>query len=55
MVERRHARIHRDGQGRWVIEGARSANGLWARIHEVSLGRGGHFQCGEQRFLFRVL
>jgi pSer/pThr/pTyr-binding forkhead associated (FHA) protein len=54
-VDRRHARIYRDDKNRWVIANARSRNGLWARIQEVSLGRGGFFQCGEQRFFFKVL
>ncbi|MGP0063275.1 MAG: FHA domain-containing protein [Isosphaeraceae bacterium] len=55
MVDRRHARLYRDEKNRWVLANARSRNGLWARIEEVSLGRGGYFQCGEQRFFFKVL
>lgn len=56
MVERRHARIDRDERtNRWQITNARSRNGLWARIQEVAMGRGGYFQCGEQRFSFKVL
>ena len=55
MVDRRHARVYRDEKNRWIIANARSRNGLWARIQEVSLGRGGFFQCGEQRFFFKVL
>lgn len=55
MVDRRHARVYRDEKGRWIIANARSRNGLWARIQEVGLGRGGFFQCGEQRFFFKVL
>jgi pSer/pThr/pTyr-binding forkhead associated (FHA) protein len=54
MVDRRHARVYRDEKNRWIIASARSRNGLWARIQEVSLGRGGFFQCGEQRFFFKV-
>jgi len=54
-VSPRHARAYRDARNRWVLENARSLNGLWARVQEVSLDRGGQFQCGEQRFAFRVL
>jgi pSer/pThr/pTyr-binding forkhead associated (FHA) protein len=55
MAERKHARVFRDERKRWVIANARSRNGLWARIQEVNLGRGAYFQCGEQRFLFKVI
>jgi pSer/pThr/pTyr-binding forkhead associated (FHA) protein len=55
MVDRRHARVYRDENNRWIIANARSRNGIWARVQEVSLGRGGFFQCGEQRFFFKVL
>jgi pSer/pThr/pTyr-binding forkhead associated (FHA) protein len=55
MVDRRHARVYRDEKNRWIIANARSRNGLWARIQEVGLGRGGFFQCGEQRFFFKVI
>ena len=55
MVDRRHARVYRDEKNRWIIANARSRNGLWARVQEVGLGRGGFFQCGEQRFFFKVL
>jgi pSer/pThr/pTyr-binding forkhead associated (FHA) protein len=55
MVDKKHARVYRDEKNRWIIANARSRNGLWARIQEVGLGRGGFFQCGEQRFFFKVL
>ncbi len=55
MVDKKHARVYRDERNRWTIANARSRNGLWARIQEVGLGRGGFFQCGEQRFFFKVL
>ena len=56
MVDPRHARVYRDDKaGRWVVANEHSRNGLWARVQEVSLGRGGSFQCGEQRFLFKAL
>jgi pSer/pThr/pTyr-binding forkhead associated (FHA) protein len=55
MVSPRHARIYRDDKGRWHIQNARSLNGLWIRIVEIPLDRGGQFQCGEQRFLIKIL
>ena len=54
MVSPVHARIVRDPQGRWTIHNERSLNGLWLRVPEIPLGRGGQFQCGEQRFLVRI-
>jgi pSer/pThr/pTyr-binding forkhead associated (FHA) protein len=54
-VDARHARVARDAKGRWVLSNARSTNGVWARVDEIALDRGGQFQCGEQRFLFKVL
>jgi pSer/pThr/pTyr-binding forkhead associated (FHA) protein len=55
MLSPRHARLYRDSRGRWHIENAQSLNGLWLRISEIPLERGGHFQCGEQRFLVKIL
>ena len=55
MVSPRHARVARNDRGQWVVANARSRNGLWMRIGEVSLDRGGYFQCGEQRFLIKIL
>jgi pSer/pThr/pTyr-binding forkhead associated (FHA) protein len=55
LLDARHARIRLGQQGRWVLENAGSRNGVWARIHEVPIDRGGQFLCGEQRFTFRVL
>jgi pSer/pThr/pTyr-binding forkhead associated (FHA) protein len=54
-VDLKHARAARDAKGRWVLTNARSINGVWARVDEVALERGGQFQCGEQRFLVKVL
>jgi pSer/pThr/pTyr-binding forkhead associated (FHA) protein len=50
----RHARLYRDAGSQWHIEDAKSANGVWIRISEIALGKGGHFLCGEQRFMFKV-
>lgn len=55
FVDPRHARLYRDDKGRWMVANARSRNGVWGRISEVALERGGFFQCGEQRFLLKVL
>ena len=54
-VSPRHAKVARDDRGRWVIANAGSRNGLWGRIDDVWIGTGAQFQCGEQRFLIRVL
>ncbi len=54
LVSPRHAKIYRDPKGKWLIQNNRSLNGLWMRITEVSLDKGGQFQCGEQRFLIRT-
>jgi hypothetical protein len=51
----RHAVIRARRAGRWMIEKGDSGDGVWLRIEEVDVGRGCEFQCGEQRFLFRVL
>jgi pSer/pThr/pTyr-binding forkhead associated (FHA) protein len=55
MVSPRHARVFRDDRGRWLIQNHGSMNGLWLRIDEIHLDCGGHFLCGEQRFVMRVL
>jgi hypothetical protein len=54
MVSPRHARIFRDGKGRWLIENAGSLNGTWLRVQTVPIDGTGQFQLGEQRFLLRV-
>jgi pSer/pThr/pTyr-binding forkhead associated (FHA) protein len=54
LVSPRHARIYRDPKGKWMIQNNRSLNGLWMRITEVALDKGGQFQCGEQRFLVKI-
>ncbi len=55
MLNPRHARLHRDAKGRWEIENSQSRNGLWLRVAEAMLDRGGQFQCGEQRFVIKIL
>ena len=54
-VDPRHARVFRDPKRRWVIANSGSVNGVWARVEEIALERGGQFQCGEQRFIIKVL
>jgi len=54
-VGSRHARLFQDEHGRWCMEPTKTRNGLWAQIHQVPLGRGGQFQCGEQRFSIRII
>jgi pSer/pThr/pTyr-binding forkhead associated (FHA) protein len=54
-VDAKHAAIRARKNGRWMIENAGTRDGVWLRINEVDLGRGAHFQCGEQRFLIRIL
>lgn len=55
QVSHRHARLSCDGRDRWYIQNARSLNGVWLRIQEIALERGGQFQCGEQRFAIKVM
>ena len=54
FVSRLHARLHRDQEGRWQIQDAKSCNGTWLRISEISVRSTGEFQAGEQRFLVRI-
>jgi hypothetical protein len=54
-VSAKHASIKTRKNGRWMIENAGSRDGVWLRINEVDLGRAAQFQCGEQRFSFRVV
>ena len=54
-VSPRHARLYRDGKGRWFVENARSLNGTWVRLDKIPIDGTGQFQLGEQRFLVRVL
>ena len=53
-VSPRHARLYRDGKGRWFVENSRSLNGTWVRLDKTPVDGTGQFQLGEQRFLVRV-
>jgi pSer/pThr/pTyr-binding forkhead associated (FHA) protein len=55
MVSPRHARLYRDGKGRWVAENAGALNGTWLRVQTMPIDSTGQFQLGEQRFLLRPL
>jgi pSer/pThr/pTyr-binding forkhead associated (FHA) protein len=54
MVSPRHARLYRDPKGRWMMQDARSRNGVWFSAHKVRLKRTTYFQLGEQRFLLKM-
>jgi pSer/pThr/pTyr-binding forkhead associated (FHA) protein len=55
LVSPRHAVIQARRRGHWIIQHAGSCDGLWLRVQEIELGRGGQFQCGEQRFWIQIL
>lgn len=56
MVGSRHARIVQDPDGNWTIEVTQTRNGLWLKISgRQELGKSASFQCGEQRFNFRIV
>ena len=51
----REARIYQENDGSWFIKRGESLNGLWVRVPSVAIHeRGSQFQCGEQRFEFRI-
>jgi hypothetical protein len=54
LVSPRHAKIYRDILGRWFVDDLNSLNGVWLKVKEARIHRGGQFQCGEQRFRFEV-
>lgn len=55
MVSARHARLHRDAKGRWLLENCGARNGVWLRIDKIAIENSAQFQLGEQRFLIKVL
>ena len=55
MVGSRHARIVQETDDSWSIEVTQTRNGLWVKINtKQELGSSASFQCGEQRFNFRL-
>lgn len=51
----RHARIHQDEEGRWLIENNKSINGVWLRIERLTIKDSCRFLLGEQQFMARPL
>ena len=54
FVSARHARVHRDEEGRWIIENNKSLNGVWLRIQRLLLKGTCRFLLGEQQFMVRI-
>ena len=53
-LDPRHARIFRDEQGRWQIEGEQNFNGTWLGVDQIEVTGSGEFQVGEQRIIVKV-
>jgi hypothetical protein len=53
-LSKTHAVITRDGSGEWQLESQSSLNGVWAKVDAIRLVDNCQFQCGEQRFRFRL-
>ena len=53
-LARTHAVVTRDVGGAWQMEALPSVNGVWVRVDAIRLVNNCHFQCGEQRFWFRI-
>lgn len=53
-IAKYHAVITRDYTGAWQMESQPSINGVWVKIDSVRLTDNCYFQCGEQRFRFRL-
>ena len=53
-LARTHAVVTRDVGGAWQMEALPSVNGGWVRVDAIRLVNNCHFQCGEQRFWFRI-
>lgn len=49
-----HAVATRDVTGTWQLEAQPSLNGVWVKVDAIRLSDNCHFQCGEQRFRFRL-
>lgn len=49
-----HAVVTRDLSGVWQLEALPSLNGVWVKVDAIRLGDNCYFQCGEQRFRFRL-
>lgn len=53
-LARNHAVVTRDVSGVWQLEALPSLNGVWVKVDVIRLTDNCHFQCGEQRFRFRL-
>jgi hypothetical protein len=53
-LARYHAVINRDLSGVWQLESQPSVNGVWVKVETIRLTDNCSFQCGEQRFKFRL-
>jgi pSer/pThr/pTyr-binding forkhead associated (FHA) protein len=49
-----HAIVTRDENGVWRIKAQASLNGVWVKVDSIRLVDNCFFQCGEQRFRFRL-
>jgi hypothetical protein len=49
-----HAIVTRDYSGVWQLEAQPSLNGVWVKVDRIPLVDNCLFQCGEQRFRFRL-
>jgi pSer/pThr/pTyr-binding forkhead associated (FHA) protein len=54
LVSPRHARIHRQDDGRWVVENNKSINGVWLRVEQISFKGTCRFMLGEQKFIIQT-
>src|SRR5262249_24419900 len=54
FVEPRHVRLYRDADGTWHAQNNKSANGLWYRVPQITVGEACLFQIGEQRFRLKA-
>jgi len=53
-IAKYHAVITRDLTGAWQLESQPSLNGVWVKVDSIRLTDNCSFQCGEQRFRFRL-
>jgi hypothetical protein len=55
-LKNKHACLKRSERGNWSIQQTDTLNGIWLKIHQLTLapGKGGEFQIGEQRFRLKV-
>jgi pSer/pThr/pTyr-binding forkhead associated (FHA) protein len=53
-LARTHAIVTCDETGIWRMKAQASLNGVWVRVESIRLADNCFFQCGEQRFRFRL-